>query len=160
MTEYKAFTLKARGLLNNLPTQTLIISETRDKSFNPIPKMWNAIWDTGASKSCISPKIVEYLHLIPVGKASISTANGLTDTNTYFINVGLPNGVMIPDVLVSCANLGDSLDVLIGMDIINYGDFSITNFNGRTTFSFRIPSIKETDFVSEYDNEKKKTTKL
>lgn len=46
MTEYKAFTLKARGLLNNLPTQILIISETRDKSFNPIPKMWNAIWDT------------------------------------------------------------------------------------------------------------------
>ncbi len=86
MNQYRAFTLKARGLLNSLPTQALIISEIRDKKINPIPKMWNAIWDTGASKSCISERVVDYLHLIPVGKSSISTANGLADTNTYFVN--------------------------------------------------------------------------
>lgn len=155
MNQYRAFTLKARGLLNSLPTQALIISEIRDKKFNPIPKMWNAIWDTGASKSCISKRVVDYLHLIPVGKSSISTANGLADTNTYFVNIGLPNSVMIPNIIVSCADLGNSLDILIGMDIITYGDFSITNYNGRTTFSFRIPSVNEVDFVSEFQFNKK-----
>lgn len=150
MDNYRAFSLKASGLLNTLQTEALIISDVRDKSFNPIPKMWTALWDTGASKSCISKRIVEYLHLIPVGKTSISTANGISDVNTYFVNVGLPNGVMIPNVLVSCADLGDNLDALIGMDIITYGDFSITNFNGRTTFSFRIPSVKEVDFTNKH----------
>lgn len=150
MDNYRAFSLKASGLLNTLQTEALIISDVRDKSFNPIPKMWSALWDTGASKSCISKKIVDYLHLIPVGKTSISTANGISDVNTYFVNVGLPNGVMIPNVLVSCADLGDNLDALIGMDIISYGDFSITNFNGRTTFSFRIPSIEEIDFTNKH----------
>lgn len=41
------------------------------------------------------------------------------------------------------------------MDIITYGDFSITNYNGRTTFSFRIPSVNEVDFVSEFQFNKK-----
>ena len=37
----------------------------------------------------------------------------------------------------------------IGMDIICAGDFAVNNFNGRTMFSFRYPSMKEADFVSE-----------
>lgn len=32
------------------------------------------------------------------------------------------------------------------MDIISRGDFAITNFGGKTTFSFRIPSTEEIDF--------------
>lgn len=35
------------------------------------------------------------------------------------------------------------------MDIIKHGDFSITNINNKTTFSFRIPSTKEIDYVKE-----------
>ena len=33
------------------------------------------------------------------------------------------------------------VDVLIGMDIINRGDFIIGNCDGKTTFLFRMPSI-------------------
>mgnify|MGYP003298516742 CR=1 FL=1 len=40
-------------------------------------------------------------------------------------------------------------DVLIGMDVIRYGDFTISNYNGKTKMSFRIPSIQETDYVEE-----------
>lgn len=40
-------------------------------------------------------------------------------------------------------------DLLIGMDIITTGDFSITNVGGKTIFSFRVPSIKELDYVKE-----------
>ena len=40
-------------------------------------------------------------------------------------------------------------DLLIGMDIITIGDFSISNVGGNTTFSFRVPSIKTVDFVDE-----------
>ena len=41
------------------------------------------------------------------------------------------------------------IDVLIGMDIINRGDFAVSNRNGATSFSFRIPSVEDFDFAAE-----------
>ena len=43
----------------------------------------------------------------------------------------------------------DEFGVLIGMDVIGFGDFAITNVNGITKVSFRIPSIAEIDYVME-----------
>ena len=37
--------------------------------------------------------------------------------------------------------------MLIGMDVINAGDFAITNKDGKTVFSFRIPSMERIDFT-------------
>jgi len=42
-------------------------------------------------------------------------------------------------------------DILIGMDIINKGDFAISNRNGKTMFSFRYPSMTDFDFQSELE---------
>jgi hypothetical protein len=40
-------------------------------------------------------------------------------------------------------------DILIGMDIITLGDFTITNAGHRTVVSFRVPpDTKHIDFVS------------
>ncbi len=39
--------------------------------------------------------------------------------------------------------------MLIGMDIISRGDFAVTNKDGKTTFSFRLPSVAKIDFVKE-----------
>ncbi len=41
---------------------------------------------------------------------------------------------------------GDDSDIIIGMDILTQGDFSITNLDGRTVCSFRIPSQYLVDF--------------
>ena len=150
MDKYLAFTLKSNnGFLNMLKTETLVLSTIRDQTKPFTPKMWCGLWDTGASRSSITQRIVDDLSLIPVGNTNISTANGVVTVNTYFIDVGLPNGVTVRNVLVSCSNLGDDIDVLIGMDIIRHGDFAITNTNNRTTFSFRTPSIQEIDYVQE-----------
>ena len=35
------------------------------------------------------------------------------------------------------------------MDIIASGDFSVTNLDGKTIFSYRHPSIKHIDYVKE-----------
>ena len=43
-------------------------------------------------------------------------------------------------------------EVLIGMDIIGMGDFGITNYDNKTTWSFRIPSIGEIDFIKGVKN--------
>ena len=144
--EIKSCTLASPGRLNRLPTECLVLSKMRNSSESLQPKLWQGIWDTGATGSCITQRIVEDLQLIPIGKSQISTANGLKTVNTYLVDIGLPNNVIISNVVVSCADLGKDLDLLIGMDIIGLGDFAITNVNGRTTFSFRLPSICVIDF--------------
>jgi uncharacterized protein YecA (UPF0149 family) len=35
------------------------------------------------------------------------------------------------------------------MDIITLGDFAVTNFNGNTCMSFRVPSLHQIDYVEE-----------
>ena len=152
MDIFSAFTLRANGILDMLKTETLINSNIRDKNKSiDINKKWRGLWDTGASKSSVDKRGVDELGLIPVGKGTISTANGVVSVNTYLVNLTLPNRVTVRDVLVTCADLGNDIDVLIGMDIIRHGDFSITNTNRSTTFSFRIPSITEIDYVKESD---------
>lgn len=149
MPKISAFTLSSQGILNMLQTDTLILSTVRDNTISYIPKMWKGLWDTGASRSSITQRIVDDLSLIPIGNTKISTANGEVVVNTYLVDVGLPNGVTIKNVLVTCSNLGDNIDVLIGMDIIKHGDFSITNVDNKTTFSFRTPSLTTIDYVKE-----------
>lgn len=149
MEKFSAFTLKSSGILNMLQTDALILSKFRNPENPYTPKMWRGLWDTGASRSSITQRIVDDLSLIPIGKNNVSTANGIVPVNTYFVDIGLPNGVTVQNVLVTCCDLGQDIDILIGMDIIRHGDFSITNVNNKTTFSFRTPSIKEIDYVKE-----------
>lgn len=152
--EVKSYTLKSSGKLNNLPTEVIVLSNARKKQNEIMPKMWRGIWDTGASISCINQKIVNDLALISVGKTQLNTAGGLKIADIFLVDIGLPNNVIVPNVLVSCADLGKNLDVLIGMDIISLGDFAITNLNGRTIFSFRIPSISIIDFNDQEETYK------
>lgn len=81
----------------------------------------------------------------------VQTASGLEDAETYLINIGLPNGVGFAILQVTKAELGNANDVLIGMDIISQGDFTITNKGGNTVFSFRHPSATHIDFVKEHN---------
>ena len=48
---------------------------------------------------------------------------------------------------------GIAIRILIGMDIISLGDFSVSNFNGKTQFTFRIPSQAHTDYVQVLKNQ-------
>jgi len=51
--------------------------------------------------------------------------------------------------LLVVEGIPNSCDMLIGMDVINHGDFAISNFDGKTTFSFRIPSLAKIDFCKD-----------
>ncbi|MBK5203582.1 MAG: SEC-C domain-containing protein [Prolixibacteraceae bacterium] len=59
----------------------------------------------------------------------------------------LPNNVSFRSVSVTeCESLG-AFDVLIGMDIIGNGDFAVSNLDGKTHMTFRLPSCENIDFV-------------
>lgn len=109
-------------------------------------KITRSLWDTGASNTLISKRIVEVLKLIPIGESHISGYNeGVDIMNAYLVHIGLPTGDIITDVIVSEFDTNE-YDMVIGMDVICKGDFAITNKNEKTTFSFRIPSEEEIVF--------------
>lgn len=151
-----AFTIRAKnGRLNTLITDCAVCI-----GFDPVagvpdphPPMaqFKAIWDTGATGSVITQRVVQACGLQPIGFTRVSTAGGMRDSARYVANIMLPNRVGFPMLTVTEADLAGGVDVLIGMDIITQGDFAITHRNGTTVFSFRYPSSAEYDFVKEFE---------
>jgi hypothetical protein len=80
---------------------------------------------------------------------TVHHAGGVGQSETFLVNISLPNSVNFKNVEVTFAELPAGVHMLIGMDIITAGDFSITNVGGVTVFSFRLPSQVEVDFVKE-----------
>lgn len=115
----------------------------------PEPRQYVAIWDTGATNSVVTRKVVEECGLIPTGVVEVNLAGGSDERNTYFVAIGLPNGVMFPQVKVTDAETLVGGDVLIGMDIIGQGDFAVSHGDGKTTFTFRYPSLEVINFVEQ-----------
>lgn len=155
-----AFTLRYNGRTRVLHTKVGVCwpftqNESPDKKIKI--EEYSAIWDTGATHSAITKKVADDLELKPTGIAEVRHAKGKSSTNTYLVNISLPNKVMMGQVrvteveLIPDANLPDKdqPQVLIGMDIIGFGDFAVTNADGKTVLSFRTPSAKEIDFIPE-----------
>ena len=121
------------------------------------PKTYLAIWDTGATHSAITKRVVDDLGLKPTGVRETRHADGKSLNNTYLVNILLPYKVLVGSVrvtevkLIPDDNTSDDQhpQLLIGMDIIGLGDFAVTNADGKTTFSFRVPSVEEIDFIPD-----------
>lgn len=107
-----------------------------------------AIWDTGATSSVVTPRIAQQLGLLPVQKVSVNTPSGSHISEVYHVNLYLPNQVIIRDIKV-LSGIPSNCDMLLGMDVIGLGDFAVSNFNGKTMFSFRIPSYAAIDFCKD-----------
>ena len=118
------------------------------------------LWDTGATNTVITKTVIDGLNLQPSGRTEVRTVGEGSDfneyeVNTYLVNLFLPNNVVVAAVPVSEGGIAGA-DMLIGMDIITMGDFSITNCNGQSCWTFRMPSVEEIDFVKEIQEHNKK----
>ncbi len=149
-----SFTARYNGISNKLTTETLLSSPFEMNSTTNLLEMaacakkYIGLWDTGATNSVISQKIVDECGLKPIGMALVHSATESKHCEVYLISMFLPNKLVLPQVRVTKGVL-TACDLLIGMDIINQGDFAVTHHNGKTTFSFRYPSMEEIDFVTQ-----------
>lgn len=151
MDRYRAFTLKAEQgqRLRAIITDIVVSTENAKAAVK-------AVWDTGATITCISERIAKELGLAPIGFERINTASGIAMQSQYIVDIVLPNNVGIRGIRVSSFCGGAGVDALIGMDIITAGDFSITNANGRTVVSYRIPpDVFPIDYVATQKNDKR-----
>jgi hypothetical protein len=143
-----AFTTRYTQHSNVLVNEVRVV-EPFDPSTDPPGKgqEFKAIWDTGATHSVITQRVVDALQLEPVDLVKISHAHGTGVAEVYIVNIELPNRVGFRFLRVTKGVLTGA-DLLIGMDVIGAGDFAVSNFGGKTTFTFRIPSLEEIDFLS------------
>lgn len=148
-----AFTVSADAKLGILTTPVSIYT-TKDfnKSFKNKKEVYTALWDTGSTMSVISSELAKELNLDPSGQIEAETAGGKYITNKYILSISLPNRLNIENIVVSSGKLMPGIDLLIGMDIIGLGDFSISNVDNKTVFSFRFPSTTVIDYVKEENN--------
>lgn len=99
----------------------------------------------------ITQRVVDALSLKPVSHTQVHDASGIRPSPVYAVTLILPNiRLNIPFTTIGVL---PGVDMLIGMDIINLGDFSITNKNNNTIFSFRMPSQKHIDYVEDSNKE-------
>lgn len=151
MQDFQAFTVRYSGRTNVLFSD-VGVSQAFDvnlvKTNHPPITTTKAIWDTGASCTVITKAYAQQIGLIPTGKTTITGVNNSTVENTYQVNVYLPNKVCVMFAkIVEAPNLAGGAGMLIGMDIIGSGDFSVFSEDNKTVMTYRFPSIGGEDYV-------------
>ncbi len=150
-----ALTVTYNGLSLVLACKALVSQafDPNAKLAHPPQSEFLAIWDTGATNTVITEKVVNTCGLKPIGMARVNTANGQADCPVFLVNLLLPSHVGFHHLRVTQGKLIGA-DMLIGMDVITRGDFAVTNKDAKTVFSFRMPSSQCIDFVKEINEAK------
>ena len=112
------------------------------------------VWDTGSEGCLISPHLAKRLNLILISYKIVVGVTGEETSPEYLVNVFLPNGDSFEGMSTLVGNRLADDEFIIGMSIINKGDFAITNVNSKTTMSFRSPSVARINFQAEFDKAK------
>ena len=141
MPSYLAFRISYQSKTNVLRSEIEIALPYALTGGKKEWKTFEAVWDTGATNSVISNNVISKLSLVPTGKTDVRTAAGTIEKNTYIVDIKLPNKIAFKDLMVTDGDLGSQFDVLVGMDIISSGDFSISNTSNNTIFTFCYPPL-------------------
>jgi len=152
---HHAFSYKYQGIVKELRTPVRITAALTSYSTIDIKnlKSLSSVWDTGATNSVISPRVARDMNLSPTGFTTVRGVNSQRVVKTYIIDLILPfDKVIIQNLNVSESDIGGDLDVLIGMDVIQMGDFNISNAGGITNFSYCIPPHKKPTCLVEKSN--------
>lgn len=96
-----------------------------------------ALWDTGATETLISKKVINELKLNEAGKVEISTINGNQIVKRYYTGLIIEGHSKSINIAPASFTSRTECDVIIGMDIINYGTFLLD----KGKFSFTINQV-------------------
>jgi len=139
----KSLTVRYIHIADFLKSKVIVQSVTDETRFVKC----EALWDTGADYSAIRKEVAKELGLKSVGKVLVASPDKKRTPNRkmYCINLNLSSGIEFSNVNV-VEPKNSRWDIIIGMDIISRGDFAVTHYNGKTVFSFRIPSMCTINF--------------
>lgn len=135
------------SVVNVLKTPVKICKGYRH-GIDPTPASfeYQALWDTGATGTSITKEVIGMLGLKPVTQIEVFNAHGESKIkDAFLVNITFPCNIMVNGITAAEGSFGSGIGVLVGMDIIRLGDFAISNFKGKTAFSFRIPTYSKVE---------------
>lgn len=116
-----------------------------DKRYDAI-----ALWDTAATRTHISNKIIEMFNLKPVGIQEAIAHRNKELLNEYKVMLILPTGTYIHDINVLSGSYDKGgFDVVVGMDIIRTGDLHMDYLKDKPIFTFKHPNDCDEDIFIE-----------
>lgn len=113
-------------------TPLRVYNHLNDKS-----RVVNALWDTGASQSLVSERVVKELELKDASVMVSNTTNGIASRSTSLCFALPGDGYYM--AYVEAGVLPDAIGVsefVIGLDIISMGELTLRHGNGRMELSF------------------------
>lgn len=143
-----AFTINYGRIVESVVTECIVSNVDVEGSYKQDDEeRCLAIWDSGATSSIITRKIINRLKLQPVGVCQVVGIHGTEYEYTYYVDLMIPGKMTFKTLEVTEGDLED-VDVLIGMDVISQGDFCISNGNNETVVAFRSPAGEPIKFDS------------
>ena len=145
--EYRGFNKSYDRPVKKLSTTVSILSiASADKNLKNSLVEIQALWDTGATLTFIKPKLRDRLKLrmFRTGSSiSIAGVGGLVKADFTFLSVYFASNFAIEYCPAYVVDFPVDFDMVIGMDIINMGDFAVCNTENRTSFSFVVPPLPD-----------------
>jgi hypothetical protein len=105
-----------------------------------------ALWDTGATRSCIKPELKDRLKSYINWTGSPTTFAGIggkVRANFTLVSLFIADNFELEGCPVYVLDFPGNTGILIGMDIIRIGDFAVCNADGKTSFSFAMPPFPD-----------------
>jgi predicted aspartyl protease len=145
--EHRAFTIVYEGIAEEISTPVQLEPiDTADKSLLGAQIEIEALWDTGATMTCIKPSLRDRLKLRQselVESIIMSGIGGDVEADGTLVSIWLTSNFVIELCPVYIADFPGDEELLIGMDIITMGDFAVCNADGKTSFSFAVPPFPD-----------------
>ena len=145
--EYHAFTISYLKQAKRLLTTVGVIPifTINGTTLNTSVKA-KALWDTGATLTCIKPALFQYIAIPLLGAIGTKTMTGIggkIEAPAILVNLFITSTLIIEGCPAFMVDLPKDIDILIGMDIIGMGDFAVCNTDSKTSFSFAMPPFPD-----------------
>jgi predicted aspartyl protease len=145
--EYRAFTIVYEEIAIEISTPIRLEPiYTTDKNLIGTQLEIEALWDTGATMTCVKPSLRDKLKLRQselVESITMSGIGGDVEADGTLVSIWLTPDFAIELCPVYVTDFPGDEELLIGMDIISMGDFAVCNADGKTSVSFAIPPFPD-----------------
>jgi len=146
-SKYRGLIKPYNCLTNKLTTTACILPlASLDRNIRNIPVELKVLWDTGATLTFIKPQIRDKLKLCMIkteASADIAGLGGIFKADFTIASIILTENLKIDYCPIYVLDYPINFDMVIGMNIINMGDFLINNTDNKTSFSFVTPPLPE-----------------
>ncbi|MDR0909172.1 MAG: retroviral-like aspartic protease family protein [Spirochaetaceae bacterium] len=97
-----------------------------------------AFWDTGSNVTCITHTLAKQLQLIKASDGSLGSIDARSDVPLFDVDLLLAEGFVVPSVPIAGITDQSKFDILIGMNVINRGNFHWDRNGSDSVLTFTV----------------------